>query len=277
MIWKGFNQSNKAVQSFNAHYNLSSKQAKKGERLASLIAIAEVHEKNGRLNRAYAYYEKYIRENPSDAKLVILAHARLARIAKSLKWRKRTEDWYKKVVAVQKVYPKIGRSEAAEAQFYLLQGIYQEFRAIRIPANEAKQAVAINKKLTLLKTLSGRLAQVALYDDPDHVVKSVALVGEANEEFAKAVVEAPIPKGLTKQQAEEYRKTVDQKLAALPRKTAIENYQLAIKRASDLKVYNDSVKKAFQRLSVMQPDRHFVIVEVAVKDSQNGFVSASKG
>lgn len=265
LIWRGFEQYDRAIQNFNAYYNLPSQRVEKSKRLAALVSIAEIHEKNKKQNRAYAYYEKYLKENPSDAKLVILVHIRLARIAQSLRWKKATNQWFTKVIAVQKAYPKIGKAEAAEAQFYLLQDTYREFLSIKIPADEAKQAAVINKKLALLKTLSADLAKVVLYDDPDHIVKAVALIGEANEHFATSVVNAPIPKGLSKEQAAEYRKTVDQKLAALPRQTAIDNYQLAIKRAYDLKAYNDSLKKALLRLSVMQPDRHFLVKEVPIR------------
>ena len=182
-----------------------------------------------------------------------------------MRWRKRADDWYKKVVAIQKVYPNVGKSEAAEAKFHLLQETYRQFISMRIPANESRQARVINQKLALLKDLNKRLAEVIVYDDPDYVVRSVTLIGEANEHFAEAVMTAPLPKGLTKQQQKEYKDAVDQKLAALPRNTAIENYKLAIKRSSDLKTYNDAVKKAFERLSVMQPDTYFRMKEVPIK------------
>ena len=217
------------------------------------------------MRRAYSYYERYIKENSPDAGTLILANLRLARISKALRWKKRTEEWYKKVVAIQKIYPKVGKSEAAEAKFYLLQETYREFKSIKIPANESRQAKMINKKLALLKALGSKLAEVIIYDDPDYVIRSVTLIGEANEHFAQAVMTAPVPKGLTKQQRKEYKEAVDKKLAALPRRTAIDNYKLAIQRSSDLKTYNDAVKKAFERLSAMQPDTYFRMKEVPIK------------
>lgn len=267
IIFGGLKRHSRAIQDFNSYYHAAgkSKKVNRSKRLAALVSIAEIHEQIGRRQRAYAYYERYIKENPSDAALVILAHARLARISVVLKWRKRADEWYKKIIAVQRVYSNIGKSEAAEARFYLLQETYRQFRSIRIPADETKQAKVINEKLALLKKLSSGLAQVVLYDDPDYVVRAVALIGEANEHFATAVMTAPLPKGLTKAQQKEYRDAVEQKLAALPKRTAIENYKLAIKRSSDLKAYNDAVKKAYERLSIMQPNTHFRMREVPIK------------
>ena len=267
LFFKGLKRNSRAIQNFNSYYRVAQKSKKvdRSKRLAALVSIAKIHEQAGRKQRAYAYYERYIKENPSDPALVILAHARLARIARALRWKKRTDEWYKKVIAVQKVYSNIGKSEAAEARFYLLQETYRQFRSIRIPADETKQAGVINKKLALLKTLSSKLAQVILYDDPDYIVRAVALIGEANEHFATAVMTAPLPKGLTKAQQNEYRSAVEQKLAALPKRTAIENYKLAIKRSSDLKAYNDAVKKAYERLSIMQPNTHFRMKEIPIK------------
>ena len=168
-------------------------------------------------------------------------------------------------MAVQKAYSNIGKSEAAEAKFYLLQETYTEFRSLRIPVNQARQAEVINKKLALLKTLSAKLAEVVAYDDPNYVIRSVTLIGEANEHFAQAVMTAPLPPGLNKAQEEEYRKAVDQKLAALPRRTAIENYKLAIHKAFELKAYNKALKKAFKRLSVMQPDSYKEMKDIPIR------------
>ena len=267
IIFKGFRRDNRAIQNFNSYYDVAqrSKKVDRAKYLAVLISIAEIHEKAGRKQRAYAYYERYTKENSPDASTLILAHVRLARLSKALKWGKRTGDWYKKVVAVQKVYPDVGKSEAAEAKFHLLQTTYRKFKSIKIPANESQQVKVINRKLALLKELSSKLAAVIIYDDPDYIIRSVTLIGEANEHFAQAVMTAPLPKGLTKQQQEEYKEAVDQKLAALPRRTAIENYKLAIQRSADLKTYNDAVKKAFERLSVMQPDIYFRMKEVPIK------------
>ena len=267
VIFKGLRRNRRAIQNFNSYYDVAqkSKKVKRAKYLAVLISIAEIHERSGQRRRAYAYYERYIKENSPDAGTLILANARLANLAKALRWRKRTEEWYKKVVAIQRIYPKLGKSEAAEAKFYLLQDIYKKFRSLRIPANESRQAKVINDKLALLKQLSAKLAEVIIYDDPDYVIRSVTLIGEANEHFAQAVMTAPLPKGLTKEQQKEYKEAVDKKLAALPRRTAIENYKLAIQRSSDLKTYNDAVKKAFERLAVMQPDTYFRMKEVPMK------------
>ncbi len=266
IIFRGFKQYDKAVQNFNSYYHASqNSKADRSKRLSALISIAEIHEQTNRKKRAYAYYERYIRENPSDPAETILAHVRLARIAADLKWKKRASEWYTKTVAVQKAYSNIGKSEAAEAKFYLLQETYTEFRSLRIPVNQARQAGVINKKLALLKTLSAKLAEVVAYDDPNYVIRSVTLIGEANEHFAQAVMTAPLPPGLNKAQEEEYRKAVDQKLAALPRRTAIENYKLAIHKAFELKAYNKALKKAFKRLSVMQPNSYKEMKDIPIR------------
>ena len=267
VIFGGLRRNRRAIQNFNSYYDVAQKSKKvdRAKYLIALISIAEIHEKAGQGKRAYAYYERYIKENSPDAATLILAHVRLARIAKALRWKKQTNEWYKKIVAIQKVYPKEGKSEAAEAKFHLLQETYKKFRSMRIPANESQQVKVINQKLALLKELGTKLAEVIIYDDPDYIIRSVTLIGEANEHFAEAVMTAPLPKGLTKEQQKEYKEAVDKKLAALPRRTAIENYKLAIQRSSDLKTYNDAVKKAFERLSVIQPDTYFRMKEVPIK------------
>ena len=48
----------------------------------------------------------------------------------------------------------------------------------------------INQKLALLKELGTKLAEVIIYDDPDYIIRSVTLIGEANEHFAEAVMTA---------------------------------------------------------------------------------------
>ena len=267
IIFRGLRRTRRAIQSFNSYYDVAqkSKKVERAKYLAALISIAEIHEKARQGKLAYAYYERYVKENSPDASTLILAHIHLARIAKALRWNKRADDWYKKVVAIQKVYPNVGKSEAAEAKFHLLQETYRQFISMKIPASESQQARVINQKLALLKDLNKKLAEVIIYDDPDYVVRSVTLIGEANEHFAKAVMTVPLPKGLTKEQQKEYKDAVEQKLAALPRRTAIENYKLAIQRSSDLKTYNDAVKKAFERLGVMQPDTYFRMKEVPIK------------
>ena len=212
--------------------------------------------------------------------MAILAHIRLGRLSDELRWRKRADEWFTKTVAVRKAYERkgieVGRSEAAEAEFYLLQDTYKDFRSIRIPKKESAQAGAIQKKLGLLEQLSKKLESVISYDDGNYVVASVGLLGEANDHFVETVSNAPVPKGLTKDQIKQYREQVDKQIAALPRENAIKNYELAIRRAFELNAYNEWVTKAHQGLARLKPNDHKYMREEIASMSEVDLMKINK-
>ena len=86
VIFGGFRRNRRAIRNFNSYYDVAqkSKKVERAKYLASLISIAEIHEKARQRKLAYAYYERYVKENSPDAGTLILAHTRLARISKSI-------------------------------------------------------------------------------------------------------------------------------------------------------------------------------------------------
>ncbi len=253
IIWAALKRKKRAILNYNRYFNST----RKRDRVVTHYRIGEIHEQSGSLKSAYSYYKKYIESSPSDADLVMRAHIKLHRIAKKLNWSKNTKEWAEKTIGVQGRLARrgadTGKSEAAEAKFYLAEELYQQYKVISIPKNEKRAQAAILKKTKMLGDVNRELGKVVKYDDANYVVSAVALTAQANHNFVSTIQKAPVPSGLSADQVKQYKEAVDKKFAAEPRKVAISNYKLAIRRSKELNAYNDWVLKSYEGLQQLDP------------------------
>ncbi len=257
-IFRGFKQYQKALNNFRTYRNKVTSKAKKDK---ILFEIAETKEEMRNRSQAYTDYSNYVTSNPSDGHMLMSSLLKLFRMAQ--KFRKNDiVKWRDKIIGTQKALSNIGMPEAAEARFHKAKQLYSTFAKSKISHNPAKQAATIVSKQKLLDKLAAELSAIIKYDDGHHVVRSVAMIAEANEDFIKAIEAVPVPKVLkTKQQIAEYKQGIEQQLLSPRRKIVMENYKLAIDKAFELHAYNESVTRSFKRLAKLEPNQYSFMSE----------------
>jgi tetratricopeptide (TPR) repeat protein len=253
IIFAGLKRYDRSTENYRKYYNST----RGREKTIAIFREAEIAEDRNQLKVAYANYERYIKDAPTDVTNVMAAHIRLFRLSKKLGWKTKSDEWATKTIQVQRSFAKrsgnVGKSEAAETTFHFALKKFAEYVTVKIPKSESQQEAAINKKTKMLADLTRELGEVVKFDVGEYVVAAVALIGQANEEFVNTVRAAPVPGGLTPEQEKEYRTAVEQKLAEAPKQAAIQSYELAIKRSQDLNAYNEWVIKSFEGVARLKP------------------------
>ncbi len=235
------------------NYTIYQKRSNKTDGNAVNYAIAKMWDRRKRFpSKAIAYYDKFLRGPIPNKINNVEAAYKVAKIHEKLRRKSLTEKWYKKVIYRQKKYG-VGASYAAEAKFKLIEkNDFKAFKSVRIPANAAKMAGAVQKKLGLLNKLKEKLKSVVSYDDAYQIVAALTLQGEASNHMADSIYKAPIPKSLKGEQLKQYKAGVDN-LAKPFKEQAIEALNAAIKKAYELQVYDANVLKAINQLDKIKP------------------------
>jgi TolA-binding protein len=289
VIRDGMNSYSKAAAGYQAHID----QARGNDKWETLFLLAQMDERRGAITKAQGEYKQYYDARPKNSAALVEAAYKVAKIHKQKNHRSDFEDWCKKVIYQQKHLSSkenpIGISYAAECRFDQVAKIYDELRAIRIPANPAKQQAAVKQKLALLERLKDQLKSVIRYDDGPYIVNSLTLIGQAYQHMAASIYAVPIPKGLDAESLKQYKAGVDG-IAKPFQDEAVKNYESAIERGFALQGYGDGLKTAQRELNRLKPDKFADYGERAVltkmpdlmgadsdSDFQNAYKSKDEG
>ncbi|MDE0091768.1 MAG: hypothetical protein OXN83_00600, partial [Oligoflexia bacterium] len=210
---------------------------------------------NRNWKRAIENYSKYLKTPSSNGSRLVQASFSIAEIyEKKLRNLNQAHVWYQKTLGLYRRL-KVGVSYGARAHFYIVKkSYYDKFSALKIPANPKKQEQVIAKKLKFLKDLETALKPVIRYDDGEQIVASLALIGLANQDLAKAIYLAPVPKGLNKKGQEQYRANIKKIIEPYVQKS-LEHYRLAIEKSFKIKVYSEWISKAYKGLASIELSR----------------------
>ena len=247
VIFDALNDITSAVYSYQRHFTLS----RKSDRHEIFYLIGLMYERNRRWQKAIENYSQYLK-SPSSRKLrLVKASFAIADIYESqLKNSGKTRLWHQKTLGLYNRL-RVGVSYGARSHFYLSKSFYNRFSQVKIPADTKKQEAIVAKKLALLKNLERALKPVIRYNDGEQIIASLSLIGQANQEMAQAIYQAPIPKSLSKQGKIQYREGI-KKLIEPYIKKALQHYQLALKKSFKLRVYSEWIQKAYNGLAVIQ-------------------------
>ena len=236
-----------AVYSYKQYLTLS----KKGDRHEIFYLIAFMYEKKRRWGKAIENYSQYLKSHSSNKARLMRASATVADLyEKKLRNPTQAKLWHQKTLSLYRRL-KVGVSYAARSHFYITKSFYEDFSKVKIPANSKQQTLAVQKKLKLLNKLEKALKPVIRYNDGEQILASLALIGKANQEMAKAIYKAPAPKGLNKKGLLQYKKGI-KKLIQPYITEALKSYNLVLKKSFELKVYSDWLGTAYNGLSEIQ-------------------------
>ena len=255
VIFDGLNDYSPALRNYQMYFN-----KKRGrDRVEVLFLMAKLYERLGETSKAIAEFNQYLQYGPSNRAGVVDATFSIAKLEEKLRNVKSEQKWLRKTVAVQRRLTRsshpVGVSFAAQAKYKLVYPTYQELVAVRIPKNPARQKTALTRKLAVLGQLRKQLKVVINYNDGPQIVSALTLLGQALQNMYNSIVNAPLPKGLKPDEIKQYRALLQQK--AEPFKAeALQTYQTAISKGSELEAYTPTLTVALKNLSVMKGESH---------------------
>ncbi|MCB0421900.1 MAG: tetratricopeptide repeat protein, partial [Bdellovibrionales bacterium] len=100
---------------------------------------------------------------------------------------------------------------AAHALYLLAAGELERYETIRM--KRGQETKAVNNKSAQLKSLTAKLNQVIQYGNGRWSIAALYGLGKANREFANFILKAPVPKGLTGAQKQQYQSILKQQAA----------------------------------------------------------------
>lgn len=113
----------------------------------------------------------------------------------------------------------------------------------------------LKRKQTTLAEALKAYAKAVESQDAEVATHARFEVGEILEDFAQVLKNSPVPPGLSQQDKETYRMLMDEKAFPFEEK-AIATYESNVQSARDSKVFNEWVKKSYDRLSKLSPGRY---------------------
>ena len=152
----------------------------------------------------------------------------------------------------------------AKVKYAEAEDMFQELRAINIPADQAKQAAAVSGKLELVDRLSKQIGAVIKFDSAEEIVSALFLTGEMNAHMNHAFLKAPTPAGLNEERKKQY---VDQikKVAEPFAVKANESYKAATDRGLEFEVYNQSFRSAYAKMAIIDPTNYYAGKELSTE------------
>lgn len=247
VIFDALNDTASAVYAYHRHFATS----KKAERHDIFYLIGLMYQKNRKWQKAINNYAEYLKSPSSNKIRVVKASFATADIYENkLKNPAQAKVWHQKTLGLYKRL-RTGVSYGARSHFYITKSFYNRFARVKIPANPAKQPAAVANKIKQLKSLEKALKPIIRYNDGEQIIASLSLIAQANQEMAKAIYQAPIPKGLGKKGRAQYRAEL-KKVIEPYIKQAVKHYELALKKSSELKIYSEWAGKAHKGLAVIK-------------------------
>lgn len=257
VLYEALGKSDEAIRAYNEFKKMNKKLA---DNIEVSYSLAQIHRKAGQNSLAITHYTEYVDGGGRDPEKVVESAYWVSDLYGKQKSVTKANEWGQKTLAIQKrLAPNKkgpGASFAAKIKLANAMETFKEVRAINFPQDPAKQKAAADKKISLLTKLTGELAEVIKYDSAEEIVSSLTVLGEANQNMAQSIVGAPLPAGLNAEEAKQYKAGVE-KFAEPFATKAKESFKLAVDRAWELEVYNDSYRSAFEYMNRLDPKSYY--------------------
>lgn len=221
----------------------------------ALWQAAELYEKAGHERDAAAAYERYVRLHPEPLEPAVEARYRLAEIARKQGRLPRRQAWSRELVEAEQKGGN-GRTDRTRYLGSISALVMAE------PLEEAYRGVRLTEPLKKnLKLKKDRLQQAlqaytlaADYGVPEAATTATYRTAELYNDFGKALLDSQRPKGLSKDELEQYNVMLEEQAYPFEEK-AIELHEINARRVRS-GVYDEWVKKSFAALGKLRPVRY---------------------
>ena len=165
-----------------------------------------------------------------------------------------------------------GLAAVAEARFRMGEDVFYQVKyRTRLKADRTDLKRFIK---TMTKKIVERGKQIGkdwvIYDEvikmqsPKWAIAAIARQGEMLEEFSNAIYNYPAPKSFNEDQVEAFKGTMTDK-AEVQRQQAINTYVLCLKKAQELRWFNEWSDNAERRLAQLDPGKFRYNAEIRAK------------
>lgn len=247
-IWDGSGKVRKAVITYSKYLATSTKRDKNDAN----YYIAKMYFGVKNLNQADSFFRKYVNSGSANQEFAAEAYYSLGEIQDMRNRNSAALVWYRRTIdKTGGNKPKVIYYKAA-AKLKQVLAEYDRFAAIKIPRNPARQAAVVQQKLAMLQKLNLSFASVIKFNSGEQIISSLIWAAKANDHMAKAILEAPLPSGLSGNDLEKYKEQIE-RIAEPMENVALEKYEQAIEKAFELDIYSNDLIKAYKVMGRIKP------------------------
>lgn len=237
VLFDSLGETNQAVRSYQAYYDLSNR----ADRVEVIFAQADLYRRNGQFKKASDQYEKYLEQNPKNRSRAIEATFMVADLARKRGQKSKATEWYKKTLEMHKASSKKVRDEtarfAAESRFILAQETLARLNAVKFGTTDKQQAKAAAEVKKLQDTYINEMKEVIRFDNGPYIVAALASTGQMFDTIVNLFEKIPVPAGFKEEEAQQYKQLIQSQINNL-KNEARNSYKAAVDKAQELEVYS---------------------------------------
>jgi outer membrane protein assembly factor BamD (BamD/ComL family) len=216
---------------------------------------ADFYDKAGKRDAAAKAYERYVRQNPEPLEAAIEARYRLAKIAAAEGSPTRERAWMKELLQADQAggdkRSDRTRYLAATAALSLAEPAFEEYRKVALVEPLQKQLKLKKAKMEEVLKAYGVAAE---YGVADVATASTYRIAELYGDFGRSLMGSQRPKGLAKDEAEQYDVMLEEQAYPFEEK-AIELHEINARRSAK-GIYDAWVKSSYVALAKLRPVRY---------------------
>ena len=221
----------------------------------TLWQAAELYEKAGHEGNAAAAYERYARLHPDPLEPAVEARYRLAEIARRQGRLPERQAWSRELVEAEQ---KGGNARTDRTRYLgsisalvMAEPLEEAYRSVHL-AEPLKKNLKLKKdKLQQALHAYGLAAE---YGVPEAATTATYRTAELYNDFGKALLDSQRPKGLSKDELEQYNVLLEEQAFPFEEK-AIELHEINARRVRG-GLYDEWVRKSFAALGKLRPVRY---------------------
>ena len=222
---------------------------------AALWQAAELYEKAGARSAAAKTYERYVRQHPEPLEPAMEARFRLARMAKEEGGAALALPWMREILQADQAggAARTDRTRylAATAALALAEPVNEEYRKVQLVEPLKKQ---LKLKKARMEDVLKAYSVAADYGVADVATAATYHTAELYQDFGRALLSSQRPKGLSKDEVEQYNVMLEEQAFPFEEK-AIELHEVNARRSA-AGIYDQWVKGSFTALAQLRPVRY---------------------
>jgi TolA-binding protein len=221
----------------------------------ALWQAAELYEKAGAREPATGAYERYIKQYPEPLEAAVEARYRLARFARQDRNGARELAWMKEILQADQGGGR-GRTDrtrylGASAALALAAPVYDEYQKVALVEPLKKQ---LKSKKSRMEEALKAYGVAAEYGVADVATEATYRIAELYHDFGRALLASQRPKGLSKDELEQYDVMLEEQAYPFEEKS-IELHEVNARHSAD-GIYDEWVRKSYVALSELRPVRY---------------------
>ena len=284
LIWEALGKPKKAIKVYKKYIKLFKDRPDTSAVAFRMCVLQEEMGGKRNLKAALKAYKKFVKKYKDSKAMVVEAYTRAAYITLGLnpkRNRKSAIKLYEKALeefgSLKESGQNLGQAKyyAARSAFDLAEFLYIDFTKIELTEKSLGRGRAAKKikKMKDIVTAKAEAHQAAekafeaigAYLEPQWAASASYRVALLYYEFARMLLDAPIPDGLPVEFEDEYSYFLEQKAAPVEEKALI-MFKQALDYAHQKRVYNDWTKRAAEYAAKVNPDAYPVAEEKEVSN-----------